>query len=276
MQDSLGNSWAEANLSNNRVSELQSSGSTTLTMSGGTTFDLGSLFKTAGAKDLVFQFLLNGNSTPNTGVVVYEAAPTISGVAGDYNKDGKVDAADYTIWRDHLGQSFQLENEGGISPGAVDAADYTFWKSRFGATTGSGGGSLVAATVPEPTSCGLTLILATVAAAVARSGQQHEVNEQSEIEAFVTATWSVPFSFFGGMTNESSEMDSSTNRSLRVVARGGCRDRRLPVPLASSMTIAWRALDSTRKPQSSITALPNPTSPFLMQRARWSRRMPAR
>jgi hypothetical protein len=168
LQDSFGNTWTEANLSDTRVSELQSSGMTTLTMNGGTTFDLGNLFKTSGAKDLVFQFVLSGNSTPSTGVVVYEAAPNIAGVAGDYNKSGTVDAADYTVWRDHLGQSFQLENEGGISPGAVDAADYTFWKSRFGATTGSGGGSLVAAAVPEPTASGLTLVAATVAAAIAR------------------------------------------------------------------------------------------------------------
>lgn len=157
LQDSVGNTWAEANLSDTRVSELQSSGATTLTMNGGTTFDLGGLFKTAGAKDLVFQFLLSGNSVPNTGVVVYEAAPAITGVAGDYNKNGIVDAADYTIWRDHLNQNFQLDNEGGVTPGVVDAADYNFWKSRFGATTGSGGSALAAA-VPEPAALGIALL----------------------------------------------------------------------------------------------------------------------
>ena len=30
---------------------------------------------------------------------------------GDYNDNGIVDAADYTVWRDHLGQSFALSNE---------------------------------------------------------------------------------------------------------------------------------------------------------------------
>jgi hypothetical protein len=39
------------------------------------------------------------------------AAPVASGVAGDYNSDGVVDAADYAIWRSHLGQTFQLANE---------------------------------------------------------------------------------------------------------------------------------------------------------------------
>ena len=174
LQDSVGNSWFEANLADTRVSELQSSGLTTLNLNGGTTFDLGGLFKTAGAKDLAFQFVLSGNSAPNTGVVVYEAAPTVTGVAGDYNKNGVVDAADYTIWRDHLSQTFQLDNEGGISTGTVDAADYTFWKSRFGATSGSGSGSgsLVggsAGAVPEPTAWAL-FVIGGVIGLIARRG----------------------------------------------------------------------------------------------------------
>lgn len=150
LSESVGNTWAEANLSDNRVSELQSTGSTMLSLNGGTTFDLGGLFKTAGAKDLVFQFVLGGQSQSTTGVVLYQAASTVVGVTGDYNNDGTVNAADYTIWRDHLNQNFQLQNEGGISPGVVDGDDYTFWKSRFGATSGSGGGSLATAAVPEP------------------------------------------------------------------------------------------------------------------------------
>src|SRR5262245_142524 len=37
--------------------------------------------------------------------------PAPAGVPGDYNKDGTVNAADYAVWRDHLGQTFQLDNE---------------------------------------------------------------------------------------------------------------------------------------------------------------------
>ena len=82
------------------------------------------------------------------GQVTYVAS---AGVAGDYNGNGIVDAADYTIWRDHLGSTtFTLPNDGGISPGVVDAADYTFWKSRFGQTSGSGAGQ--SAGVPESSS----------------------------------------------------------------------------------------------------------------------------
>jgi pectate lyase len=64
---------------------------------------------------------------------------------GDYNNDGTVDAADYTVWRDALGSDGLPFNET-ASLGIVDNDDYLAWKSNFGAT--NGGGSL--ANVPEP------------------------------------------------------------------------------------------------------------------------------
>jgi hypothetical protein len=71
------------------------------------------------------------------------------GVPGDYNSDGIVNAADYTVWRNHLGQSFTLPNEvAGVTPNQVTQEDYTAWKTRFG-NTSSGGGSLSVGLVPE-------------------------------------------------------------------------------------------------------------------------------
>ncbi len=67
---------------------------------------------------------------------------------GDYNGDGIVDAADYTVWRDTLGSTSDLRADGDDS-GTVDAGDYTVWTSHFGST--SGAGTMVATTaVPEP------------------------------------------------------------------------------------------------------------------------------
>ena len=61
---------------------------------------------------------------------------------GDYNNDGVVNAADYTVWRDHLGQTFQLTNEcTGITAGMVTAEDYTLWKANFGLTGGPTAGN---------------------------------------------------------------------------------------------------------------------------------------
>jgi hypothetical protein len=73
-----------------------------------------------------------------------------AGVAGDYNNNTVVDAADYVIWRKHLGTNFQLANEvPGTSPGQVTVDDYNAWRARFGATSGAGAG-LASAPVPEP------------------------------------------------------------------------------------------------------------------------------
>jgi len=77
-----------------------------------------------------------------------------AGVPGDYNGNGKVDAADYVLWRN--GGPLQNEVD---TPGTVNIADYTAWRARFGNTAGAGSGSGVsAAAVPEPTAA-LLLIL---------------------------------------------------------------------------------------------------------------------
>lgn len=89
---------------------------------------------------------------------------TVVGVPGDYNNNGRVDMADYVVWRDHLGTSFQLPNEvSGTTPGTVTTEDYTAWRARFGNTSGAGSGtSLQSASVPEPGS----IVLAAAATCV--------------------------------------------------------------------------------------------------------------
>lgn len=92
----------------------------------------------------------------NADSVVLSVLGDASALLGDYNDDGVVDAADYTVWRDNLGTSLTLngENPDATTPGVVDAEDYEFWKANFGASSGSG--SLAGTNVPEPN----TLILA--------------------------------------------------------------------------------------------------------------------
>jgi hypothetical protein len=94
---------------------------------------------------------------------VFELTPSVS-LAGDYNSNGIVDAADYTIWRDTLGSTADLRANGdntGASAGKIDQADYTVWKTNFGRTAGSGSGTGTNATVPEPTT--LVLLMFAVA-----------------------------------------------------------------------------------------------------------------
>ncbi len=78
-------------------------------------------------------------------------------VAGDYNNNGTVDAADYVVWRDHLDQSLSLPNTDPTdTDDMVTLAEYNFWRSRFGSTTGSGSEAIQGSTpVPEPTSLAL-------------------------------------------------------------------------------------------------------------------------
>jgi autotransporter-associated beta strand protein len=110
-------------------------------------------------------FALNapaGFSVAHNATNIVLTAPDVSGgVAGDYNEDGVVDAADYTVWRDRLGQNTPLPNtDPADTDSQVTTAEYNFWKSRFGATSGAGSSELSrgAGAVPEPTSCGLALL----------------------------------------------------------------------------------------------------------------------
>ena len=68
-------------------------------------------------------------------------------LAGDYNDDGTVDAADYTVWRDGFGSIY-------------DDGDYLVWKNNFGQSLGGGG---AAAAVPEPSAAVLVALGACLA-----------------------------------------------------------------------------------------------------------------
>ncbi len=86
--------------------------------------------------------------------------PGPGGVVGDYNENGVVDAADYTVWKDNWATGFALPNEDPTaSSGSVTNEDYDIWKANFGntAATGSSSGS---GAVPEPGS--LTLLFLAV------------------------------------------------------------------------------------------------------------------
>lgn len=99
-----------------------------------------------------------------------------AGLAGDYNGNGVVDAADYTKWRDTFGQTGSTLAADGTGPegapdGVVDQLDYDFWKLNFGQSAGNAAGSSLAArelaAVPEPATVWL-LMLAVIGICVWR------------------------------------------------------------------------------------------------------------
>jgi hypothetical protein len=88
-------------------------------------------------------------------------APPAPTPTGDYNGNGKVDAADYVVWRNTNGQSASPAGSGadGDGSGAVGPGDYTFWRSKFGLSVGSGSGSITeGGAVPEPASCAILML----------------------------------------------------------------------------------------------------------------------
>lgn len=87
---------------------------------------------------------------------------------GDYNSNGQVDAADYTFWRDRLGQDATLPNsDPADTDNLVTQAEYDFWKSQFAGAAGGGSGATTSGvSVPEPTS--LALLAAGIGALVSR------------------------------------------------------------------------------------------------------------
>ncbi|MGL4513666.1 MAG: hypothetical protein ACRCT8_11305 [Lacipirellulaceae bacterium] len=64
-------------------------------------------------------------------------------LTGDYNGDGAVNAADYTSWRDTLGQTGAGLAADGDGDGVVGPGDYTVWANRYGAAAASH-------SIPEP------------------------------------------------------------------------------------------------------------------------------
>ena len=76
----------------------------------------------------------------------------LEGPPGDYNNNGTVDAADYVVWRDALGQAGADLSADGNGDQQIDAGDYAVWRSSFGKIGGSSGGIVVVA-VPEPSTC---------------------------------------------------------------------------------------------------------------------------
>jgi hypothetical protein len=88
-----------------------------------------------------------GDTWPASAADTSAIVTGVTDPTGDYNHNGKVDAADYTVWRDGLGNKYTQD-------------DYGVWKSQFGKTV-PGFSSGATAGVPEPS----TFVLLTLAAA---------------------------------------------------------------------------------------------------------------
>jgi hypothetical protein len=96
---------------------------------------------------------LNGDWGPGSATIFLDNMRVVSELEplpGDFNGDGVVDAADYTVWRDTLGSTTDLRADANLN-GIVDSGDYQMWVANYGTTASAGSGASSAA-VPEPSS----------------------------------------------------------------------------------------------------------------------------
>jgi hypothetical protein len=95
---------------------------------------------------------------------------SFASLAGDFDNNGVVDAADYLVWRSTVGSTIDLRADGDHN-GVVNSDDYNVWQANFGAISGAGavGSALNAGVVPEPSSIVLLCLGAATALAMTRA-----------------------------------------------------------------------------------------------------------
>ena len=108
---------------------------------------------------MTYNFLADG---------LYVTVPAAAGTPGDYNNNGRVDAADYVVWRKNEGTNNSLPNNS--LPGPIGPAHYQQWRANFGnpPEAGAGFSQMNNFAVPEPTGWILWLSMALLGAPMRR------------------------------------------------------------------------------------------------------------
>lgn len=145
------NNWVKLSATSGRIAEALFTGATSA-LPAYRSIDLGPIWNSA---------LVLPNDVQTTivdGNLQTLSMPVKIALAGDYNLDLRVDAADYAQWRMALGSVTSPWADGNFD-GIVDAADFTVWRDHFGddistagyGNVGSGSnGGVVGGVVPEP------------------------------------------------------------------------------------------------------------------------------
>jgi hypothetical protein len=135
--------------------------------SDSTTFDNGAFSFLADNGTYDLQFLLGEDdywirdvslSGSNLDLGDLDINATVTQLAGDFNGDGMVNLADYTLWRDNLGADTEAAlNGNGNGSGGVDNGDYAIWRDHF--VMADLGSTQAASQIPEPGTAVLLLTL---------------------------------------------------------------------------------------------------------------------
>jgi hypothetical protein len=95
-------------------------------------------------------------------------------LAGDYNRDGFLDQADFSTWRSQFGMNAGTMSADGNRDGRVDGADFILWRKSISL---AGYGQLLSGsqTVPEPAFLHLILMVAIFWCAQSRRHTDHPI-----------------------------------------------------------------------------------------------------
>ncbi|QDU56032.1 LamG-like jellyroll fold domain-containing protein [Aeoliella mucimassa] len=165
----------------------------TWTLASGEFQSLGTAYADLGQEDtsLKFEYHVQGESGFREIMVSY-----VVGLQGDFNDDGIVNLADYTVWRDNLGADESTIANKGDGANGVDMADYNLWKANFGLSSSPVSG-LSEAAVPEPSTL-FMLVIGVVAVA----GRKVRVAGQKLLLTLLSASWCVLASNANATTND--------------------------------------------------------------------------
>ena len=133
----------------------------------GQVVDLGAAFALDGQEDIVAEYADPVTRKSREVLVRYINSSPAGLLPGDFNADGSVDSADYTLWRDNQGQAVSLPNEV-VSLGQVTSEDYDTWAEHFGSTAAA-----TTSAVPEPAALSAACIAALLACVAGRLRQPH-------------------------------------------------------------------------------------------------------
>jgi hypothetical protein len=126
----------------------------------------------AGSVDVIMVAWPSGAVQKLTAVSPNQVLHLVEGVvplAGDYNQDFMVDAADYVVWRQQFGSMGTDLAADGNGDSLVNQLDYNVWRANFGATANGTTSQAVQLTpVPEPSTLPLLVAGAAIATSVTR------------------------------------------------------------------------------------------------------------
>ncbi|MGI9430434.1 MAG: hypothetical protein ACR2NM_17365 [Bythopirellula sp.] len=164
-QNAGGGDWRESNATIDRLSELKEAGALTLT--NGTTFDLGDLYNTgvgSGDGDVVFEFLINdglgGESIASLGEVRFAEFATL--LLGDADNDLAVAGSDLLAVTNNFGNTGPADGlllGDADDDGAVAGSDLLAVTNNFGNTLPGSGSLTATSAVPEPSTVMILLTL---------------------------------------------------------------------------------------------------------------------